>query len=710
MERQRVRDEQLVQELAIKATEEQKLREETAIKFHEESLRLVQSNHTPPRQWNHFDVDTLNSLPTVLSSQALNYQQNSSHWSQYPYSNSGLPIVPTVVQSGIPVVEVHTNQGRPTGDNARIPQQRTQPLTSYKYDNVEPARVTPPKLGTGHPPPDPPYSESETDSRSSSSSMSIYSSASKARRSKVKPSTITSPENLAKAIGYAIAEASQQTLVATVTPRKKAQDASLLMNIKSDEVYLQGLNALPNNLPRPGNSSDLAKLPVFDDSLVIVTVLNQVFDFCTARMFNHQQLLSIVQGLLIFSEGAKIIIREWMSKLDTSQFVHEDDPEDDRLSPSVTRMLIHIIRRLCKDFYVKPKQTAEQMLNSLTAYDFHSVDLKQKPSFLHFNNLIPYVTTALATADEYSRSDKVILSIVEGIIQRSGHLMNEYSQENSQYQPDWAPKGTLDRCRTVLGILSTRAKDTYNRDSPTAVIKYNPPVYAATIHGYVKNQVVIPFDDHRRTRKEHLKGHSVKMADEDEERIEQAATDFSVTVLGNSLTLGVYAPNHGYFSETPPSESEVDDHFDMTVNSGPISEDRKSQVCTMCGGFYHLEDNCHMRSASKFPKQRNPLAVWKYAGIKNGEHRQECLQHIRERGFWSGPGPDLEDNWLEFCAIVERGAAEEAAKAAIRREDWIKKNPVKHAKQEADRAAKMKGRGGYHQKAHYAPSGGTQPV
>jgi hypothetical protein len=260
-------------------------------------------------------------------------------------------------------------------------------------------------------------------------------------------------------------------------------------------------------------------------------------------------------------------------------------------------------------------------------------------------------------------------------------------------------------------VLLTRAKDTYNRDSPTAVIKYNPPVYAATIHGYVKNQVVIPLDDHRRARRENLKGHSVTMADEDEERIADFADDYSVTLLGNSMTLGVYAPSQGYFSETSPTEAEVDDHFNMYANSGPIAEDKLSQICSMCGGFYHLEDNCHMRSSSKFPKQRNPLAVWKYAGIKNDKFRQENLQHIRQRGFWSGPEPDQEDNWKEFCAIVEKGAAEEAAKAATRREDWIKKHPDKHAQQEADRAAKAKGRGGgYRQKGHYAPSGGTQPV
>jgi hypothetical protein len=80
------------------------------------------------------------------------------------------------------------------------------------------------------------------------------------------------------------------------------------------------------------------------------------------------------------------------------------------------------------------------MLNNLTAVDFSSVDFDNKPSFMHFNNVIPFVSSVLASSEEFNRTDAIIVSTVEGIIQRSGHLMNEYSRENEQYQPDWAKK------------------------------------------------------------------------------------------------------------------------------------------------------------------------------------------------------------------------------------------------------------------------------
>jgi hypothetical protein len=133
-----------------------------------------------------------------------------------------------------------------------------------------------------------------------------------------------------------IIEASEAT---TNTPpaKKKTIDPTLEMNILASEIYLQGLNALPNNHARNGITTDLSKLPVFDGTQVIVTLMNQVFDFCTARMLNHQSLLSLVQGLQIFTEGMKVRIRIWMTKLNTSQFVLEDDDADDKgLPPAVT--------------------------------------------------------------------------------------------------------------------------------------------------------------------------------------------------------------------------------------------------------------------------------------------------------------------------------------------------------------------------------------
>ena len=98
------------------------------------------------------------------------------------------------------------------------------------------------------------------------------------------------------------------------------------------------------------------------------------------------------------------------------------------------------------------------MLNQLTARDFISMDTRDKLSFLHFDNIIPFVSSVLETAESWNKSDEVIVTTVEGIIQRSGHLMKEYSNLNDQYRPMWADLSPLEKCSSVLDILSTQAK------------------------------------------------------------------------------------------------------------------------------------------------------------------------------------------------------------------------------------------------------------
>jgi hypothetical protein len=152
-------------------------------------------------------------------------------------------------------------------------------------------------------------------------------------------------------------------------------DPSISINMQSPEEWIRGLSALPTNHPRIFGNTDLTELPCYDGTQVIVKLLNEVFLFCTWRMLNHQVLLSFLQGLLICSEGMKIRVRQWMKKLDVAQFVIETDPEDDKgISPAVTRMIIHIVWRLCRDFYVKPQRSSLEMLNELTASDFGSID------------------------------------------------------------------------------------------------------------------------------------------------------------------------------------------------------------------------------------------------------------------------------------------------------------------------------------------------
>ena len=136
---------------------------------------------------------------------------------------------------------------------------------------------------------------------SDASILSIYTSSSRANASR--RSRPDRAESFAQAIGAAIAASNQSTNkkiddslqamhktlsiieaneASTSTPpaKKKTIDPTLEMNILPSEIYLQGLNALPNNHARNGITTDLSKLPVFDGTQVIVTMMNQVFDFC----------------------------------------------------------------------------------------------------------------------------------------------------------------------------------------------------------------------------------------------------------------------------------------------------------------------------------------------------------------------------------------------------------------------------------------------
>ena len=92
--------------------------------------------------------------------------------------------------------------------------------------------------------------------------------------------------------------------------RSTLVDPSISINMQSPEKWIRGLSALPTNHPRIFGNTDLTELPCYDGTQVIVKLLNEVFLFCTSRMLNHQVLLSYLQGLLIFSEGMKIPVRQ----------------------------------------------------------------------------------------------------------------------------------------------------------------------------------------------------------------------------------------------------------------------------------------------------------------------------------------------------------------------------------------------------------------
>jgi hypothetical protein len=112
-----------------------------------------------------------------------------------------------------------------------------------------------------------------------------------------------------QAIQKSISLVKESSTASTGVARRRGVDPTLVMNIQPEEIWLAGLNSLPNNYSRSGIATDLSALPVYDGSQVIVALLNDVFDFCISRMLNHSSLLSLIQGQQIFSPGMKVQIR-----------------------------------------------------------------------------------------------------------------------------------------------------------------------------------------------------------------------------------------------------------------------------------------------------------------------------------------------------------------------------------------------------------------
>ena len=99
-----------------------------------------------------------------------------------------------------------------------------------------------------------------------------------------------------------------------------------------------------------------------------------------------------------------------------------------------------------------------------------------------------------------------------------------------------------------------------------------------------------------------------------------------------------------------------------------------------------------------------PLAMWKYAGIKNVGLRNMLLRYSREKGYFR----DSPDKWSEFRDLVDSAAQKELEKSAANHANWVKNHPQEAADQELK---KRKGSGyGNQQKSNYGPSGGSQSV
>ena len=67
-------------------------------------------------------------------------------------------------------------------------------------------------------------------------------------------------------------------------------------------------------------------------------------------------------------------------------------------------------------------------------------------------------------------------------------------------------------------------------------------------------------------------------------------------------------------------------------------------------------------------KQKNPIALWKYAGIRNAPTRHTLLAYLRERGYFVGA--DMTKDYTKFYDLVEESAKKEDEKFAARKKLW----------------------------------------
>lgn len=186
-------------------------------------------------------------------------------------------------------------------------------------------------------------------------------------------------EIYAKVIGASLAESNRQLIENLCASRKSSssrlqtKDITLCLHQPGDGPHMCGLNQLPSNHPNTKAVTDLDALSKFTGMNIIATVLNEVFDFCIARMINHQSLLSLIQGLQMFSEGMKERVGSWVKELEINQFISLEDNEDQAQSLATTRMLVFAIRKLCLEFYVTSKESAIDIINRMNAASYSSV-------------------------------------------------------------------------------------------------------------------------------------------------------------------------------------------------------------------------------------------------------------------------------------------------------------------------------------------------
>ena len=129
------------------------------------------------------------------------------------------------------------------------------------------------------------------------------------------------------------------------------------------------------------------------------------------------------------------------------------------------------------------------------------------------------------------------------------------------------------------------------------------------------------------------------------------------------------------------------------------------EVCGLCGCEYHLEGKCCMthKWAEKNPK-KNPLCIWKYAGLKNESLRAMMLNHAHTRGFFSHP--DNEKYFENFTAAVQKAVESDQRAKEQKQLDWAARNPDKHRAQEAEKAEKARMKTSFDKKdgSRYSPS------
>ena len=171
-------------------------------------------------------------------------------------------------------------------------------------------------------------------------------------------------------------------------------------------------------------------------------------------------------------------------------------------------------------------------------------------------------------------------------------------------------------------------------------------------------------------------------------------------------------------TDDTPTREDLKEYVLIMSNSAQLmlvpdgGRELSDVICEYCGCENHEEKDCYMKLkwlptnySAKAPHAKNPLSVWKYAGLRNSIQRDNMINTAARRGYFSHTA----DNHAQLTKFREQVAAaviEETRKYDQRKLDWQERNPETHQAQQEERLAKERKYATQNQKdAKYGASG-----